>query len=46
MKHGFIKNHWRRYGVKVLCDVLQVSRSGYYAARGRRRVRAGSGKWR
>ena len=33
MKHRFIEGHRHRYGVKVLCDVLQVSRSGYYAAR-------------
>ncbi len=33
MKHRFIEDHRHRYGVKVLCDALQVSRSGYYAAR-------------
>ena len=35
MKHRYIEGHRHRYGVKVLCDVLQVSRSGYYAARRR-----------
>ena len=33
MRHRFIEEHRHCYGVKVLCDVLQVSRSGYYAAR-------------
>jgi hypothetical protein len=46
VKHRFIEDHRHRYGVKVLCDALQVSRSGYYAARCGRRVRAGSGKLR
>jgi putative transposase len=32
----FIEDNRHRYGVKLLCDVLQVSRSGYYAARHRR----------
>ena len=35
MKHRFIEDHRQRYGVKVLCEVLHVSRSGYYAARRR-----------
>ena len=35
MKHQFIEDHWQRYGVKALCEVLRVSRSGYYAARRR-----------
>lgn len=35
MKHEFIERHRRSYDVKALCDALQVSRSGYYAARGR-----------
>ena len=35
MKHRFIAEHWPRYGVKALCEVLQVSRSGYYAAQRR-----------
>jgi len=34
VKHRFIEEHGQRYGVKVLCGVLQVSRSGYYAAPG------------
>ena len=33
MKHRFIEEQRQRYGVKALCEVLQVSRSGYYAAR-------------
>ena len=33
MKHRFIEQRRQRYGVKVLCEALQVSRSGYYAAR-------------
>ena len=36
MKCRFIEDNRHRYGVKLLCDVLQVSRSGYYAARHRR----------
>ena len=35
MRHAFIDRHRRSYPVKALCDALQVSRSGYYAARGR-----------
>lgn len=35
MKHRFVENNRHQYGVKVLCQVLQVSRSGYYAARHR-----------
>lgn len=35
MKHRFIEEHRQRYGVKVLCELLQVSRSGYWAARRR-----------
>ena len=35
MKYEFIERHRRSYDVKALCDALQVSRSGYYAARGR-----------
>ena len=31
MKFGFIKHHRRRWRVGVMCRVLQVSRSGYYA---------------
>jgi len=33
VKHRFIEEQRQRYGVKVLCEALQVSRSGYYAAR-------------
>ena len=33
MKHAFIETHRRRYSVRALCRALQVSRSGYYAAR-------------
>ena len=35
MKYQFIDLQRRSYDVKALCDALQVSRSGYYAARGR-----------
>lgn len=35
MKYRFVEDNRHRYGVKVLCDVLQVARSGYYAARHR-----------
>src|SRR6266436_9999905 len=35
VKYAFIDLHRRSYEVKALCDALQVSRSGYYAARGR-----------
>ena len=33
MKYAFIDRHRRSYEIKALCDALQVSRSGYYAAR-------------
>jgi putative transposase len=32
VKHEFIDHHSHRYGVRTLCRVLNVSRSGYYAA--------------
>jgi putative transposase len=35
VKYGFIEKHRRQYGVPALCEALQVSRSGYYAARHR-----------
>ena len=35
MKYAFIEVNRRHYGVKALCQALQVSRSGFYAARGR-----------
>jgi putative transposase len=35
VKHRFIDAHRRSYDVKRLCLTLNVSRSGYYAARGR-----------
>ena len=35
MKHAFIEKHRRQYGVPSLCEALQVSCSGYYAARHR-----------
>jgi transposase InsO family protein len=35
MRFGFIQNHQREFLVNVMCDVLQVSRSGYYAWRRR-----------
>jgi putative transposase len=36
MKHQFIDDHRHRYGVRRMCSSLDVSRSGYYAARHRR----------
>ena len=33
MKHRFIEDNRHRYDVNVLCSVLRVSRSGFYAAR-------------
>ena len=33
MKYRFIEDNRHRYGVQLLCEVLQVSRSGFYAAR-------------
>ena len=35
MKYAFVENNRRQYGVPALCEALQVSRSGYYAARQR-----------
>ncbi|HYM99926.1 MAG TPA: IS3 family transposase [Aestuariivirgaceae bacterium] len=35
MKYAFIHTHRRSYGVRALCQALQVSASGYYAARSR-----------
>ena len=35
MKYAFINTHRRSYGVRALCQALQVSASGYYAARSR-----------
>jgi putative transposase len=35
VKHQFIEAHSQRYGVEALCQALEVSRSGYYAARNR-----------
>ena len=35
MKYAFVESHRRQYGVPALCEALQVSRSGYYAARHR-----------
>jgi hypothetical protein len=35
MKYDFIEAHRHLYGVKLLCQGLQVSRSGYYAAKHR-----------
>ena len=34
MKYAFIDQHRRIYEVAALCEALEVSRSGYYAARG------------
>ncbi len=35
MKYAFVEKNRRQYGVPALCEALQVSRSGYYAARQR-----------
>src|SRR4029434_8152519 len=35
VKYAFVENNRRQYGVPALCEALQVSRSGYYAARQR-----------
>ena len=35
MKYGFVEKNRRQYGVPALCEALQVSPSGYYAARHR-----------
>jgi putative transposase len=35
VKYAFIDQHRRSYEVAALCEALEVSRSGYYAARGR-----------
>lgn len=35
MKYAFVEKNRRQYGVPALCEALQVSRSGYYAARHR-----------
>jgi transposase InsO family protein len=35
MKHQFIDTHRQSYGVRTMCTALDVSRSGYYAARHR-----------
>ncbi len=30
MKYGFIQAHRQEFLIVVMCDVLEVSRSGYY----------------
>jgi putative transposase len=35
VKYAFVKRNRRQYGVPALYEALQVSRSGYYAARHR-----------
>ncbi len=31
MSYGFIRDHVANYPIEVMCEVLAVSRSGYYA---------------
>jgi hypothetical protein len=35
VKYGFVDRNRRQYGVPALCEALQISPSGYYAARNR-----------
>jgi putative transposase len=35
MKYGFMEEHRERYKVESMCEVLKVSKSGYYAWRNR-----------
>jgi putative transposase len=35
LKHRFVEDNRHRYDVKLLCKVVQISRSGYYASRRR-----------
>jgi len=35
VKYAFVEKNRRQYGVPALCEALQISRSGYYAARHR-----------
>ncbi|AOE42580.1 hypothetical protein BEE12_22550 (plasmid) [Pantoea agglomerans] len=37
MKYVFIEKHQAEFSIKAMCRVLQVSRSGWYACRQRRR---------
>lgn len=39
MKYSFIKSHGSAFGVERMCILLKVSRSGYYAWRGRGKSR-------
>jgi len=34
MRYKFIREHRREYSVKQMCQVLSVTRSGYYAWQG------------
>ncbi len=43
MKFGFGDGHRQVWPVRVMSAVLGLSASGYYASRGRPRVRGGSG---
>ena len=36
MSYAFIRDHVAAFPVQVMCEVLEVSRSGYYAWAGRR----------
>src|SRR5512136_1067956 len=35
MKYGFMREHRESYKIRCMCEVLKVSRSGYYAWEGR-----------
>ena len=36
MKYAWIREHRKRYPVRLMCDIMDVSRSGYYGRLGRK----------